>query len=92
VAVSIKGRLLTCYPRWPGPHCYDLAEVLPGNNPVPYPNGEMNSWQEGTDVREQRVCVQAVYIEDTDTMWVADPTCPDMWKPWQLHDDRRYGL
>jgi hypothetical protein len=32
VAVSKDGRLFTCYPLWPGPHKYDVVEILPDMN------------------------------------------------------------
>lgn len=78
VAISKKGRLFTNYPRWEGPHRYSLVEVLPGNKTVPFPNEQMNNWQPGDDGRDKWVCVQAVYIDDKDTMWVVDPACPQM--------------
>jgi sugar lactone lactonase YvrE len=78
VAISKKGRLFTNYPLWEGPHQYSLVEILPGNKTKPYPNLEMNQWQKGQDGREKWVCVQAVYIDDKDAMWVVDPACPQM--------------
>lgn len=78
VAISKTGRLFTNYPLWQGPHKYSLVEIRPGNEVRPYPNAEMNSWKEGQDGREKWVCVQAVYIDDRDTMWVVDPASPQM--------------
>jgi sugar lactone lactonase YvrE len=80
VAISRQGRLFTNYPLWPGPHKYSLVEVLANNEVKPYPNEEMNSWKEGDDGKNKWVCVQAVYIDDTDAMWVVDPACPFMEK------------
>jgi sugar lactone lactonase YvrE len=78
VAVSKDGRLFTCYPLWPGPHKYDLLEILPDNQVKPYPDEAMNSWKEGDDGRNKWVCVQAVYVDDQDYLWVVDPACPNM--------------
>jgi sugar lactone lactonase YvrE len=83
VAISKKGRLFTNYPLWQGPHKYSLVEVLPGNQVRPYPNEEMNNWKEGEDGKNKWVCVQAVYIDDSDTMWVVDPACPQMKQVYQ---------
>ena len=63
VAVSKDGRLFTCYPLWPGPHKYDVVEILPGNHVKPYPDEEMNSWKDGEDGKNKWVCVQAVYVD-----------------------------
>jgi sugar lactone lactonase YvrE len=80
VAISKKGRLFTCYPRWEGPHNYSLVEILEGNQVKPYPTAEMNQWQQGEEGHNKWVCVQAVYIDDKDRMWVVDPACPQMKK------------
>jgi sugar lactone lactonase YvrE len=78
VAVSKDGRLFTCYPLWPGPHKYDVVEILPGNHVKPYPDEEMNSWKDGEDGKNKWVCVQAVYVDDENYLWVVDPACPKM--------------
>jgi sugar lactone lactonase YvrE len=78
VAISKEGRLFTCYPLCPRPHKYDVVEVLPDNQVKPYPNKEMNSWKEGEDGKNKWVCVQAVYVDDENYLWVVDPACPNM--------------
>jgi sugar lactone lactonase YvrE len=83
VAISKKGRLFTNYPLWQGPHQYSLVEILPGNQVRPYPNEEMNNWKEGEDGKSKWVCVQAVYIDDNDAMWVVDPACPQLKQVYQ---------
>jgi len=84
VAISKDGRLFTCYPLWPGPHKYDVVEVLAGNQVRPYPDEAMNSWKEGEDGKDKWVCVQAVYVDDENYLWVVDPACPNM---EQVYDD-----
>ena len=83
VAVSRSGRLFTCYPLWEGPLRYSLVEIVGGREAKPYPNEEMNSWKEGDDGKMKWVCVQAVYIDDQDAMWVVDPACPQMKEVYQ---------
>ncbi|HEX8461137.1 MAG TPA: L-dopachrome tautomerase-related protein, partial [Segetibacter sp.] len=80
VAVSKQRRLFTNYPLWPGPHKYSLVEIFATNEAKPFPNEEMNTWKDGDDGKNKWVCVQAVYIDDTDSMWVVDPACPNMEK------------
>lgn len=83
VAVSKNGRLFTNYPLWQGPHKYSLVEIIGKNDVKPYPNEEMNQWTEGEDGRNKWVCVQAVYIDDTNTLWVVDPASPQMKQVYQ---------
>lgn len=78
VAASKEGRLFTCYPLWPGPHKYSLVEITRRNESRPYPDEEWNSWKEGEDGKNKWVCVQAVYVDDEDYLWVVDPACPYM--------------
>lgn len=78
VAISGTGRLFVTYPLWEGAHRYSLVEILPGNKKQPYPDEAMNQWKEGEDGKEKWVCVQAVYIDDHDAMWVVDPASPQM--------------
>lgn len=78
VAVSKDGRLFTCYPLWPGPHKYDVVEIFPNNQVKPYPDEAMNSWKEGEDGKNKWVCVQAVYVDEENYLWVVDPACPNM--------------
>jgi sugar lactone lactonase YvrE len=43
----------------------------------------MTSWKEGDDGQNKWVCVQAVYIDDQDYLWVVDPACPNMEKVYK---------
>ncbi|GAA0564839.1 L-dopachrome tautomerase-related protein [Chitinophaga japonensis] len=78
VAVSADGRLFTNYPLWSDTYRYALVETQPGNQVVPYPNAEMNNWQPGQSGEDKWVCVQAVYIDGANKMWVVDPASPGM--------------
>jgi sugar lactone lactonase YvrE len=83
VAVSKEGRLFTNYPLWSDIYKYALVEILTGNKVNPYPNLYMNSWQPGENGKDKWVCVQAVYIDDNNTMWVVDPAAPRMMEVYQ---------
>lgn len=78
VAKSADGRLFTNYPLWSDTYRYALAEVQELNRCIPYPNEQMNSWKPGQSGEDKWVCVQAVYIDDNNTMWVVDPAAPHM--------------
>ncbi|MGV3502558.1 MAG: L-dopachrome tautomerase-related protein [Adhaeribacter sp.] len=78
VAVSKEGRLFTCYPLWPGPHKWDVVEIVGPDEYRPYPDEQWNSWQEGDDGQNKWVCVQAVYVDEENYLWVVDPACPHM--------------
>lgn len=84
VAISAKNRLFTNYPLWtPSIYKNALVEVLPGNKTQPYPDAAMNSWKPGESGKNKWVCVQAVYIDDQDVMWVIDPAAPKLGKVYQ---------
>lgn len=76
VAVSQSGRMFTNYPLWRGPHKFDLVEITSKTDCRPYPDKEWNSWKPGDKGSNKWVCVQAVYIDDANIMWVVDPAAP----------------
>jgi sugar lactone lactonase YvrE len=78
VAVSKTGRLFVNYPRWQGPHDADVVEVQSNGIAQPFPNKEWNSWQKGENGSNKWVCVQSVYVDDKDNLWVVDPAAPEM--------------
>jgi sugar lactone lactonase YvrE len=83
VAISKDGRLFTNYPLWSDIYKYALVEVLPDGTKKPYPNEYMNSWNDGESGEDKWVCVQAVYIDDENAMWVVDPAAPRMLEVYQ---------
>ncbi|WP_158826786.1 SMP-30/gluconolactonase/LRE family protein [Mucilaginibacter lacusdianchii] len=83
VAISAEGRLFTNYPLWSDVYKYALVEVMPDGSVTPYPNEVMNSWKDGESGMDKWVCVQAVYIDSQNTMWVVDPAAPFMEKVYQ---------
>jgi sugar lactone lactonase YvrE len=78
VAVSKDGRVFTCYPLWPGPHKWGVVEIVGPDACIPYPDEHWNSWKPGDDGKSKWVCVQAVYVDDENYLWVVDPACPNM--------------
>jgi sugar lactone lactonase YvrE len=78
VAVSKDGRLFTCYPLWPGPHKWGVVEIVGADACRPYPDEHWNSWKHGEDAKNKWVCVQAVYVDQDNYLWIVDPACPNM--------------
>jgi len=78
IAVSKTGRMFTNYPLWNSPHKYDVVEITSQTTSSPYPNAWTNSWNNGEDGLIKWVCVQAVYVDNDDYLWVVDPASPYM--------------
>ena len=80
VALSKSGRMFVNYPRWQGPHrTFDVVEVMSnGITARPYPDKDWNSWEKNQGGSNKWVCVQAVYVDDKDQLWVVDPGAPEM--------------
>ena len=78
VAVSKTGRMFTNYPLWNQPHLYDVVEITSPTQFHPYPNVLWNSLHNGDNGLFKWVCVQAVYVDDKNKLWVVDPASPFM--------------
>ncbi|HVS97773.1 MAG TPA: L-dopachrome tautomerase-related protein [Puia sp.] len=76
VAVSKDGRLFTSYPLWSNTYKNAVAEITHGSPGIPYPDASMNSWHEGDSGMNKWVCVQAVYVDANNNLWVVDPGSP----------------
>jgi sugar lactone lactonase YvrE len=74
VAVSRSGRVFVCFPDWSDNHGISVAEVIDGK-PKPFPNDE---WNRSGVPRDHFVCVQSVYVDESDSLWVLDPAAPKM--------------
>ncbi len=75
LAIANNGRLFVNYPRWSNNLPFSVAELIDGK-PVPYPNQIMNSWEPGKDPSTHLVCVQALYIDNKNMLWILDPANP----------------
>jgi sugar lactone lactonase YvrE len=75
VAVSKTGRIFINFPNWSDAHTFSVAEIVNGK-PRPFPNEE---WNETTGAPEKHfICVQSVYVDESDSLWVLDPAAPKM--------------
>ncbi|HYE54465.1 MAG TPA: L-dopachrome tautomerase-related protein [Chitinophagaceae bacterium] len=83
VAVADNNRLFTNYPLWSDIHLHDVVEVNGLNASTPYPDMNWNSWEPGQNGENKWVCVQAVYRDDENFLWVVDPAAPKMGPVYQ---------
>ena len=76
MAVSRDGRIFVNYPRWSPDVAVSVAEVTVSGEATPFPDAEWNRWEEGLPRNERFVCVQSVYIDRNDELWVLDTGNP----------------
>jgi sugar lactone lactonase YvrE len=76
VAVSQEGRMFVNFPRWSDDVPVSVAELTIYGKLAPFPNQKWNNWTEGKAPGEHWVCVQSVYIDDENYLWVLDPANP----------------
>ena len=74
VAVSKQGRIFVNFPNWSDNHTLSVAEIIEGK-PVAYPDAE---WNGAGAPGKHFVCVQSVYVDESDSLWVLDPAAPKM--------------
>jgi sugar lactone lactonase YvrE len=74
IAVSHRGRVFVNFPDWSDDHGISVAEIVNGK-PQPYPNQE---WNSAGSPKDHFVCVQSVYVDESDMLWVLDPAAPKM--------------
>ncbi|MEO6872464.1 MAG: L-dopachrome tautomerase-related protein [Chthoniobacterales bacterium] len=74
VAVSRRGRIFVNFPDWSDGHTISVAEIVNGK-PQPYPSDE---WNKPGTPNDHFVCVQSVYVDESDSLWVLDPAAPKM--------------
>ncbi len=74
VAVSRRGRIFVNFPDWSHDHTISVAEIVNGK-PKPFPNDE---WNKAGTPNDHFVCVQSVYVDESDSLWMLDPAAPKM--------------
>ena len=76
VAVTRDGRIFVNYPRWSDDVPVSVGEVMPGGDVKPYPNGEMNRWDDTQSPKNHFVGVQSVYVDRENILWILDTGNP----------------
>lgn len=76
VAKEEGGRLLVNYPRWSNIYRFAVVEATGDTSVRPYPSDTMNLWQPGQPGKDKWVCVQSVYFDDSNNLWILDPAAP----------------
>lgn len=74
VAVSKSGRMFVNFPDWSDDHTISVAELVDGK-PKAFPNPE---WNMPGPAGTHFLCVQSVYVDSADNLWVLDPAAPKM--------------
>lgn len=77
IAKEANGPLFVSYPRWSETYRYGVVRV-DDNATVPFPTLDMNQWQPDQDGKAKWVCVQSLYIDANNLLWVVDPGAPLM--------------
>ena len=75
VTVSKSGRIFVSYPRWFTAINYKVGEIVNGQL-LPYPNAVRNEGDKGSHTDDRFVCVQSVYVDDKDFLWILDAANP----------------
>jgi len=78
VAVSRTGRIFVNYPRWSKAWGFSVEELLPNGKRRPFPDEIWNPaiGAPGLLPQEYFICVQSLYIDSADFLWVLDAANP----------------
>ena len=76
VAVSEEGRIFVNYPRWSHQATISVAEVISTDSTRPYPDNELNRWNPDLKPEDHFICIQSVYIDRKNYLWILDPANP----------------
>ncbi|MEJ2722535.1 MAG: L-dopachrome tautomerase-related protein [bacterium] len=76
IAVSRSGRVFVNFPRWSANVPVSVGELKKDGTVDPYPNRELNRWKTGDDPAQKFVCVQSVYVDANNRLWILDPANP----------------
>ena len=80
VAVSKTGRVFVSYPRWESAYVNAVEEIKGDGARVAFPNADWNAWkpETGAAAGAHFVCVQSVYVDAKDRLWILDPGAPKL--------------
>jgi sugar lactone lactonase YvrE len=72
ITISKGGRIYVNFPRWSDTLPVSVAEVFDGQI-RPFPDGR---WQMPAETDSNFICVQSVFVDDRNRLWVVDPANP----------------
>ncbi len=82
IAVSKKNRVFVCFPRWSDNVPVSVGELLVDGSVSAFPDKRWNSWKTQTITgSDSFVCVQSVYVDKDDYLWILDPAAPKFQGP-----------
>jgi sugar lactone lactonase YvrE len=76
LAVSTGGRVFVSYPRWRPDVPVSVGELRSDGTVSAYPDEETNRWSRGDNPAQKFICVQSVYVDRLDRLWILDPASP----------------
>lgn len=78
IGICQMGRIFVNFPRWRDGVPYSVAEVMKDGSHKPYPDREMNTWENGDEIASDKfVCVQSV-VAHKGKLYVLDTKNPSM--------------
>ena len=77
VAVSREGRIFVNFPRWSDEVPFSVGEIQKDRSIKPYPDRVWNLWSEHLFPEDHFVCVQSVYVDRKNRLWILDPANPE---------------
>lgn len=79
VAVSKDGRVFVSFPRWRDGVEVSVGELRADGSVRALPDARWNTWSDADGgAQDKWVCVQAVWVDPEDRLWVIDPASPKM--------------
>lgn len=78
VAVARDGRIFANFPRMETDTIPYSVAYVNGNQATVFPNADWNTWNPSLPPQSHFVCVQSVYIDDQNNLWVLDAASPQM--------------
>ena len=77
ISVSKTGRLFVNFPRWSAEYLNAVVEAMPDGSSRPFPDEDWNKWDlDPKTAGKHFVCVQAMFVDDSDSLWILDPAAP----------------
>ena len=76
IAVSEEDRIFVNYPHWSPQTTISVAEIISTDSTRPYPDNELNRWNPDLKPEDHFICVQSVYIDRKNYLWILDAANP----------------